>query len=120
MRNILRHFSKFRLNEEFFKAIKQKFGYEGESVKDLLHKLLLNHFYHYLEKSKCTLGTEARLFVKSWMDSSRYAKSFEKTAKTVSDELNIGSILSELDASKVIHCDTYEKCDQVVISTSAF
>jgi hypothetical protein len=49
------------------------------------------------------------------MDSSRYAESFEKISKTVSDELNINAILSELDASKVISCDTYEKCDQVVI-----
>jgi len=106
---------KFGLDAEFFNAVKCKFGYDGDSVKELLHKLLLNHFYHYLDKSKCTLRTEARLFIKSWMDSSRYAESFEKISKKVSDELNINAILSELDASKVISCDTYKKCDQVVI-----
>ena len=107
---------KFGLEQEFFKAVEHKFAYAGDSVKDLLHKLLLNHFYYHLDKSKCTLGTEARLFIKSWMDSSRYAESFEKISKEVSDELNINTILSELDASKVISCDTYEKCDQVVIT----
>jgi len=107
---------KFGLEQEFFKAVEHKFAYAGDSVKDLLHKLLLNHFYYHLDKIKCTLGTDARLFIKSWMDSSRYKESFERISKEVSDELNVNAILSELDASKVISCDTYMKCDQVVIT----
>jgi len=107
---------KYGLEEAFFKAIKSKFAYEGESVKDLLYKLLQNHFYYHLDKNKCTLNSDARLFVKSWMDSSRYKESFAHISTDVSEELNIKNIISELDASNVIGCDTYEKCDQVVIS----
>ena len=107
---------KFGLEEEFFKAVQYKFAYSGESVKDLLHKLLLNHFYYHLDKSKCTLNSDARLFVKSWMDSSRYRDSFEKISKEISDELNINTILVDIDAAKLMTCDTYEKCDQVVIA----
>lgn len=107
---------KYGLEKEFFKAIKHKYSYEGETLKDLLYKLLQNHFYYHLDKSKCTLNSDARLFVKSWMDSSRYKESFERISKEVGSELNISKILGETEASKVINTDTYEKCDQVVIS----
>jgi len=107
---------KYHLVEEFFKAVKRKFGYDGETLKDLLYKLLQNHFYYHLDKSKCTLNSDARLFVKSWMDSSRHKESFEKISKEISHELNISKILEETNASKVINADTYERCDQVVIS----
>ena len=108
--------SKYSLTEEFFKAIRTKYSYDGDSVKDLLYKLFQNHFYYNLDKSKCTLNSDARLFMKSWMDSSRHKESFEKISNEISDELNISNIITDTDASKVIHCDTYEKCDQVVIS----
>jgi len=108
--------TKYELEKEFFKAIKRKFAYAGDSVKELLHKLLQNHFYSFLDKSKCTLGSDAILFVKSWMDSNRYKESFERISKEVSSELNIANLLESTDASKVLSCDTYEKCDQVVIA----
>ncbi len=108
--------SKYSLTEEFFKAIKSKYSYDGDSVKDLLYKLFQNHFYYSLDKSKSTLNSDARLFVKSWMDSSRHKESYEQISQKISDELNIDKIITDIDTSKVISCDTYEKCDQVVIS----
>lgn len=107
---------KLELEDEFFRAIGHKFGYTGKSLKELLHKLLQNHFYYYIERDKYALGSEARLFVESWMDSSRFQKSYEAHAKTVSEELNIKSILSEVDAGKLKQCDTYERCDQALIA----
>lgn len=107
---------KLGLEGEFFRALQHKFGYTGESLKDLLHKLLQNHFYYYIDRGKCTLNSDARLFVESWMDSSRYHKSYEKYAKAVSDELNIKSIVTQVEAEKMMHCDTYERCDQSVIA----
>ena len=86
--------SKYSLTDEFFKAIKIKYAYSGDSVKDLLYKLFQNHFYYNLDKSKSTLNSEARLFVKSWMDSSRYKESFELISKEISDELNIKNIIA--------------------------
>ena len=108
--------SKYDLTDEFFKAIKTKYSYDGDSLKDLLYKLFQNHFYYALDKSKCTLNSDARLFVKSWMDSSRHKESFEQISKEISDALNIENIITDIDTSKLISCDTYEKCDQVVIS----
>jgi len=107
---------KYSLTEEFFKAIHFKYAYEGESVKELCHKLFQNHFYHALDKPKCTLNSDARLFVKRWMDSSRHKESFEQISKEISDELHIDNIITDIDTSKLISCDTYEKCDQIVIS----
>jgi len=107
---------KYSLTEEFFKAIHFKYSYDGNSIKELLHKLFQNHFYYIFDKSKCTLNSDARLFVKRWMDSSRHKDSFEQISKEISDELNIDNTISYLDSAKVTYCDTYEKCDQVVIS----
>ena len=108
--------SKYSLTEEFFKAIKTKYSYDGDSVRDLLYKLFQNHFYYAIDKSKSTLNSDARLFVKSWMDSSKHKDSFEQISNKISDELNINNIITDIDTSKVIPCDSYEKCDQVVIS----
>ncbi|QOP44189.1 BREX-1 system phosphatase PglZ type A [Sulfurimonas sediminis] len=108
--------SKYNLTDEFFKAVKTKYSYDGDSVKDLLHKLFQNHFYYSLDKSKSILNSDARIFVKSWMDSSKHKDSFEQISKEISEELNIGNIIIDIDISKIISCDTYEKCDQVVIS----
>ena len=108
--------SKYSLTDEFFKAIKIKYTYDGDSVKDLLHKLFQNHFYYSMDKSKSTLNSDARLFVKSWMDSSRHKESYEKISQEISNELNIDNIITGIDPSKVISCDTYEKCDQVLLS----
>jgi len=110
--------SKYNLTNEFFKAIKTKYAYDVEnaSVKDLLYKLFQNHFYYTLDRTKSTLNSDARLFVKSWMDSSRHKESFEKISNEISNELNINKIITNIDTLKVISCDTYEKCDQVVIS----
>ena len=108
--------SKYNLTEEFFKAVKTKYSYDGESLTDLLYKLFQNHFYYSIDKSKSTLNSDARLFVNSWMDSNRHKESFKKISKEISDALNINTIITDIDISKVISCDTYEKCDQVVIS----
>jgi uncharacterized protein (TIGR02687 family) len=108
---------KYNLTNEFFKAVKTKYTYEGGSIKDLLHKLFQNHFYYVVDKNKAMLNNDARLFVKSWMDSSRYKDSFEQISNEISDELNIDKIISEIDFSKLIFCDTYEKCDQVIVSS---
>lgn len=107
---------KLELADELFKAVKSKYGYDGESLNDLLYKLLQNHFYCTIDRSKCTLNSDARLFVNSWMDSSKYKESFVEISNDVSDELNIKGILESIDPKKVFNCDTYEKCDQVVIS----
>ena len=108
--------SKYTLTDEFFKAVKSKYSYDGNSVKDLLHKLFQNHFYYSIDKNKSTLNSDARLFIKSWMDSSRYKENFEQISKEISDELNIETTITDIEISKIITCDTYEKCEQVVIS----
>lgn len=107
---------KFELTGELFKIISTKYNYSGDNLNDFLYKLLQNHFYHSIDRTKCPLNSDARLFVNSWMDSSRYKDSFIKQSKRVSDELNIHGILENCEAKKVLNCDTYEKCDQVVIS----
>jgi len=107
---------KLGLEEEFFKAVRAKFAYEGDSLQDLLYKLLQNHFYTFIDKKQCSLNREARLFVKSWMDSTRYKEHFERLSKSVERELNIAALLDDIELSKIIECDTYEKCDQLVIS----
>ncbi len=108
--------AKYNLSELFFVAVKKKYTYEGDTLKDLLYKLFQNHFYSHLDKSKCPLNHEARLFVDSWMDSSRYKKSFHTHSVQISRELNIDTIMIETEAIKIISCDTYEKCDKVVIT----
>ena len=50
------------------------------------------------------------------MDSSKYKNSFEQISNEISDELNINNFIVDIDFSKLIFCDTYEKCDQIIIS----
>jgi len=115
-KNLFEEIEKFELSEELFKAVKSKYGYDGNSLNDFLYKLLQNHFYYYIDKSKCLLNSDARLFVNSWMDSSRFKDSYTENAHNVSEDLNLKGVLETCDPLKVVSCDTYEKCDQVVIS----
>lgn len=107
---------KFDLSGELFKAVNSKYTYDGNTLGDFLYKLLQNHFYYHIDRSKCTLNSDARLFVNSWMDSSKFRDSFEELSNKASEELNIQGILEGIEPSKVLSCDTYEKCDQVLIS----
>ena len=107
---------KFELKEELFKIIKNKYSYDGDNFKDLSYKLLQNHFYYYTDRTKCSLNSDARLFINSWMDSSKYKNSFEEISNKVSNDLNIKGLLESIEFKHVLNCDTYEKCDQVIIS----
>jgi len=107
---------KYNLDDEFFKSIRMKYAYEGKSVQDLLHKLFKNHFFYSIDRKKAELNTDARIFVKQWMDSSKHKESFQKISETISTELNINNMITEIETSQILSCDTYEKCDQVIIS----
>jgi len=107
---------KFGLESFFFKTMKSKFTYDGNSVKDLLYKLFQNHFYFSIDKGVCALNSDARLFVKNWMDSIRHQESFALLSKEVSQELHVENIISSIAPSKLLTCDTYEKCDHAIIS----
>jgi len=107
---------KFELKEELFKIIKNKYSYDGDNFTDLIYKLLQNHFYYYTDRTKCSLNSDARLFVNSWMDSSKYKNSFKEISNKVSNELNIKRLIESIEFKHLLNCDTYEKCDQVIIS----
>lgn len=106
---------KFDFAGEFFKIIRAKYGYNGDTLSDFSYKLLQNHFYHSIDKSKCTLNSDARLFVNTWMDSSRYKDGFESIAKDASATLNIKAILEAYEPEKILYCDTYEVSEQIII-----
>lgn len=107
---------KFGLETFFFQTIKAKFAYEGNSLKDLMYKLFQNHFYYSFDRGLCALNSDARLFVKNWMDSIRHKESFALLSKEVSQELHLETIITTISPSKLLTCDTYEKCDHSLIS----
>jgi len=107
---------KYDLKGEFFKILKKRYGYSGDTLKDLLYKLLQNHFYTYVDDSKCQLNSDARVFVSNWMDSYKHKDSFAKFSQEVSKELNISQLLENYSIKKLQECDTYEECEQNIIS----
>jgi uncharacterized protein (TIGR02687 family) len=108
---------KLKLSEDFWWHVRQRFGYESDvaHLDDLLFKLLENHFYFYVDKSKAKLNNEARLFVKNWMDSSRYKDAYIRAEQKVTQTLGIEERVLEYDYKKLLRCDTYEKCEQLLI-----
>jgi uncharacterized protein (TIGR02687 family) len=98
-----------------FEALERKFGYRGESLRDLTHKLLLTHFYHAFDRSRAPLDSEAQLFVASWMDSSRYGESYRRIAKETEEELNIKTLLESMKPEALAGCDTFELCERALI-----
>ena len=109
---------KYNLQTYFWKQIKAKYKYDVKkpTIKDFVYKLLQNHFYSFVNKSRCELNREAVLFVKNWMDSSSNQKSFEALSKSVQDDLSISSKLHEYKLDNIVECDTYEVCEQMVVS----
>jgi uncharacterized protein (TIGR02687 family) len=109
---------KFSLENYLWNNIKTKYNYDVEAptFKDFGFKLLQNHMYSFLDKSKCELNKEAVLVVKNWMDSNKDNKSFKQLSLSVQEELSIGSTLNEYKFEDIVNCDTYELCEQLILS----
>ena len=110
--------NKYNLSVKLFKSIAKKFKYNSTTptINDLIYKLLQNHFYATLDMSKCELNKEAKLFIKQWMDSNRHKELFSHISQKVQQELNIANILSSYKFENLLDCDTYEVCEQYIIS----
>jgi len=110
---------KYKLDSYFWKIIQKRYNYTQDSptIKDFGYKLLQNHFYSFVDKQKCLLNKEAILFVKNWMDSTTHSKSFKKLSKDIQQELSIELQVKECDFEGMLECDTYEVCEQYVLST---
>jgi len=110
--------TKYNLQNYIYKDLAQTYRYSSDTptIKDFSYKLLQNHFYSFVDKSKCELNSEAVLFVKNWMDSSSNKESFERLSKTVQEELSIASLVTECKFETILSCDTYEVCEQRIIS----
>ena len=109
---------KFSLEGYLWNNIKTKYNYDVESptFQDFGFKLLQNHMYSFLDKSKCELNKEAVLVVKNWMDSNKDSKSFKKLSLSVQEKLSIASTLNEYKFEDIVNCDTYEFCEQLILS----
>ncbi len=116
-----KNISKYHLESYLWKSIKAKYRYSVETptFKDFGYKLLQNHFYSFVDRSKCELNKEASLFVKNWMDSSSNKESFKSLSKSVQEELAIASQVQVCDVESILECDTYEVCEQLIISDIA-
>jgi uncharacterized protein (TIGR02687 family) len=110
--------TKYNLENYLWKEISSKYNYisDNPTMKDFSYKLLQNHFYSFIDKSKCELNKEAELFVKSWMDSSSNKINYEILSKKIQEELSIASSITECKFEDIIECDTYEICEQLVVS----
>lgn len=109
---------KYELEDYLWKNIKYKYQYDVENptLKDFTYKLLQNHFFSSWDKNKCELNKEAVLFVKNWMDSSTNKESFRAISKSIQSELAIESIVQTCSIEDMLECDTYELCEQMLIS----
>lgn len=116
--SLIEELEKYNLSAKLFKAVAKKFKYSSTkpTINDLIYKLLQNHFYSSLDISKCELNKEAKLFVKQWMDSNRHKELFSQISYKVQQELNIANILSSYKFENLLECDTYEVCEQYIIS----
>ena len=110
---------KYHLQTYLYKALSLHYKYNSDNptIKDFGYKLLQNHFYSFVDKSRCELNSEAILFVKNWMDSTKYKKSFESLSKKIQEELSLSSKIQECRFDSIVECDTYELCEQFVVST---
>lgn len=116
--DLFKEIIKYNLDEPLWQELKSRFGYDEENptIKDFGFKLLQNHFYYCVDRQKCSLNKEAYLFVKSWMDSSSNKDRYIKLSKEVEDELSIKSMINGFPLQSMLECDTYEVCEQFIIS----
>jgi uncharacterized protein (TIGR02687 family) len=109
---------KYSLEKYLWDTIKTKYKYQQDTptIKDFGYKLLQNHFFSFWDVSRCELNREAVLFIKNWMDSSSNKASFEVLSKSVQDELSISNLIGNCSIENIKECDTYELCEQMVVS----
>lgn len=108
---------KYQLESYFWDEINSiyKYNCEHPTIADFGYKLLQNHFYSHIDRTKCVLNNEAVLFIKHWMDSNLNKSSYEIIAKTIEQDLIIENIVGTLDCDKLSTCDTYQICEQKIL-----
>lgn len=109
---------KLGLEVLFWKMVEKTFGMSlnKPTIQDFTYKLLQNHFYRYVDSARAPLNREAQLFVKFWMDSKKYGEIYRQKALQTQEALNIAHEISTINVEKLLQCDTYELCDQSVVS----
>lgn len=109
---------KLGLEKLFWKMVEKAFGMtlNQPTIQDFTYKLLQNHFYRFVDHTRAPLNREAFLFVKFWMDSKKYGEIYRQKAIETQEALNIEHEISMVNVEKLLPCDTYERCDQSVVS----
>ena len=112
---------KYHLEEYLWKSVKTKYRYSVDTptLKDFGYKIMQNHFYALVDTDRCELNKEAVLFVKTWMDSSTNKKSFKTLSKSIQKELSISTKVDKCQLQQIKKCDTYEVCEQFIVSKIA-
>jgi len=115
--NKLEELKKLELEKDFWNFVKNRFNYISNipTINDFVYKLILTHFYYFVDISKQPLNRDAFIFVKSWMDSKTYSEMYIEYSNKTFNDLNLESVLSEISAEKLIECDTFENCDKKIL-----
>lgn len=118
---------KFGLDIFFWESVKTKFGYaeESPSLKGLLIRLLVSDF---LNQSRIETPPAFRSFelpssgtanatvcLAQWRDSASLSTSYNAISEQLGAVLYIENILNEVSLDKLLHVDTFEVVERVIV-----
>lgn len=111
--------------EDYYKLIKDRFGYVSEEFKidEFIATLFYTAFaYEYEEKMPKTLEhlkslkmSEIVVFVDELLSMERYKNTTLKLSAKYEDAFKLRSLLNEVETELLIDCDTFKLIDQILI-----
>lgn len=112
---------KYGLKEYFWEMIEDTFHYKTDNptLKDLLIKIILFHFYSSLntdvKESHTKLSQDSIIFLNRWMDSSKNKESLISLVTKIEKESGLKNKLFMYDYRALKDCDLLESVEQKII-----
>lgn len=111
---IERELDRFNLSKTFWEAVSRKFNYESDepSIYDFLVDVFSRNFSP-TNKGKST--KETRILLSLWKDAISYQDAFRKISDKIASDLNVASILDDVNVEEVIQDDLFQDIDRKTI-----
>lgn len=124
----LQQLTKFGLTDSLWVELAVHFGYEVEkpSFNDFVLKLFCTEFWSQIDSNQrdwlnnnllrsASCRATALAFMSSWRDSRQFSTCYEKVAKVLEQQLEIGRQSMIYQPLELLECETFEAIEQSII-----
>lgn len=123
---------KFKMEDAYWRLVNHHWGYSSETPKlhDLFLRLTITHLYQHIVQGSgaafpegllrfvlpgAASAVNASVFISNWMQSAKLADLYAELSEDAEFDLNLGLVISAVDASVLGGADTFEVIEKHIV-----